>query len=264
MLAPRRTGPATTRSRRTGPTAAGAVIAAFAVFVTAPLATGAAAADDIPLPVTTTREVVGTSVRGLPVTVLHRTTEGATRRVLVIGSIHGDERAGMRVVRALRDRADLPDQLDLWLAPTVNPDGTAADRRTNANGVDLNRNFPYNWHAGSRGETWPGPRPLSEPESVALRDLVRRVDPWLVVTFHQPLFGVGVNDKGYRTVRAIAAGMRLPLEDYVCSGACYGTFTQWVNNRTDGLAVTVEFGERVRDWRIRAAARTVVDVGAGG
>ena len=264
MLAPRRTGPATTRSRRTGPTAAGAVIAAFAVFVTAPLATGAAAADDVPLPVTTTREVVGTSVRGVPVTVLHRTTEGATRRVLVIGSIHGDERAGMRVVRALRDRADLPDQLDLWLAPTVNPDGTAADRRTNANGVDLNRNFPYNWHAGSRGETWPGPRPLSEPESVALRDLVRRVDPWLVVTFHQPLFGVGVNDKGYRTVRAIAAGMRLPLEDYVCSGACYGTFTQWVNNRTDGLAVTVEFGERVRDWRIRAAARTVVDVGAGG
>ena len=246
-----------------------AVTALAALVLAAPLtlATGSVAADDTAeataLPVTTTREVVGTSVRGVPVTVVHRTTEGATQRVLVIGSIHGDERAGMRVVRLLRDRADLPDTLDLWLAPTVNPDGTAADRRTNAHGVDLNRNFPYNWHATSRGETWSGPRPLSEPESVALRDLVRRVDPWLVVTFHQPLFGVGVNDKGYRTVRAIAEGMRLPLEDYVCSGACYGTFTQWVNNRTDGLAVTVEFGAgRVRDWRIRAAVRTVVDVGA--
>ena len=261
MPAPRRTG-----SRRPGSLAAGAALAS--VLLAAPLtalAAGSAAADDVPLPVTTTREVVGTSVRGLPMTVIHRTTEGATRRVLVIGSIHGDEQAGMRVVRALRDRVDLPDQLDLWLAPTVNPDGTAADRRTNAHGVDLNRNFPYNWHTSSRGETWSGPRPLSEPESVALRDLVRRVDPWLVITFHQPLFGVGVNDKGYRTVRAIAEGMRLPLEDYVCSGACYGTFTQWVNNRTDGLAVTVEFGDgRVRDWRIRAAARTVVDVGAGG
>jgi hypothetical protein len=50
----------------------------------------------------------------------------------------------------------------------------------------------------------------------------------------------------------------------VCTGICYGTFTQWVNKRTDGLAVTVEFGHRVREWRIRAAARTVVDVGAGG
>ena len=258
MPAPRRPG-----SRRTGPLAAGALVAALALAAPLTLAAGAAA-DDVVLPVTTTREVVGTSVRGLPVTVVHRSTEGATRRVLVIGSIHGDERAGMRVVRALRDRVDLPDQLDLWLASTVNPDGTAADRRTNAHGVDLNRNFPYNWHTSSRGETWSGPGPLSEPESVALRDLVRRVDPWLVVTFHQPLFGVGVNDKGYRTVRAIAAGMRLPLEDYVCSGACYGTFTQWVNNRTDGLAVTVEFGDRVPDWRIRAAARTVVDVGAGG
>ena len=232
------------------------------------LAAGSAAADDAAddaaLPVTTTSEVVGTSVRGLPMTVVHRTTEGATRRVLVIGSIHGDERAGMRVVRALRDRVDLPDQLDLWLARTVNPDGTAADRRTNAHGVDLNRNFPYNWHTSSRDETWSGPRPLSEPESVALRDLVRRLDPWLVITFHQPLFGVGVNDKGNRTVKALAAGMRLPLEDFVCTGICYGTFTQWVNNRTDGLAVTVEFGHRVRDWRIRAAARTVVDVGAGG
>jgi len=243
-------------------------VAAAVLVAPLTLAAGSAAADDAAddaaLPVTTTSEVVGTSVRGLPMTVVHRTTEGATRRVLVIGSIHGDERAGMRVVRALRDRVDLPDQLDLWLARTVNPDGTAADRRTNDHGVDLNRNFPYNWHTSSRDETWSGPRPLSEPESVALRDLVRRLDPWLVITFHQPLFGVGVNDKGYRTVKALAAGMRLPLEDFVCTGICYGTFTQWVNNRTDGLAVTVEFGHRVRDWRIRAAARTVVDVGAGG
>ena len=237
----------------------------MAVVLAAPLtalAAGSAAADDVALPVTTTREVVGTSVLGLPMTVIHRTTEGASRRVLVIGSIHGDERAGLRVVRALRDRVDLPDQLDLWLAPTVNPDGTAADRRTNAHGVDLNRNFPYNWHTSGRGDTWSGPRPLSEPESVALRDLVRRVDPWLVVTFHQPLFGVGLNDDHRDVVRALAAGMRLPVDDFACSGVCYGTFTQWVNNRTEGMAVTVEFGHRVRDWRIRAAARTVVDVGA--
>ena len=238
-----------------------ALVAALTAQVTL-TASPAASAPDSDLPVTTTREVVGTSVLGRPMTVIHRTTEGATRRVLVIGSIHGDERAGMRVVRELRDRADLPDALDLWLAKTVNPDGTAADRRTNAHGVDLNRNFSYNWHRTSRGETWSGPGPLSEPESVALRDLVRRVDPWLVITFHQPLFGVGLNDDHRWLVRTLAAGMRLPVDDFTCSGACYGTFTQWVNNRTDGVAVTVEFGHSALDWRIRAAARTVVEVGS--
>jgi len=210
----------------------------------------------------TTREAVGTSVEGRPISVVRRTHEGATRRVLVIGSIHGDERAGLRVVRTLVRRAELPPDLDLWLVRSVNPDGTEDDRRTNARGVDLNRNFPYRWHTGPRGSTWSGRAPLSEPESLALRDLVRRIDPWLVVTFHQPLLGVGANDKGMPTVRAIAAGMRLPVRTYSCTGVCHGTFTGWVNNRTDGLAVTVEFGPTAPAWRIRRAADTVVDVGA--
>jgi len=212
----------------------------------------------------TTREVVGTSVRGRPITVVHRAHEGATRRVLVIGSIHGDERAGLRVVRRLVERPDLPPELDLYLARTVNPDGTAIDRRTNAHGVDLNRNFPYKWGTSPRGSTWSGPSPLSEPESVALRDLIRRLDPWLVVTFHQPLFGVGANDKGMTTVRAIARGMRLPVDDFACTGVCHGTFTSWVNHRTESLAVTVEFGDTAPDWRIARAANTVVEVGSTG
>ena len=221
--------------------------------------------------VVTTREVIGTSVNGRPIVAVHRTRavpEGtvvdpaATRTVLVIGSIHGDEQAGLRVVRLLRDRDRLPAGLDLWLVPTVNPDGTAAYRRTNAHGVDLNRNFPYLWRSSSRTATWSGPEPLSEPEGVALRDLVRRLQPDLTLTFHQPLFGVGANDKAMPTVRALARGMRLPVDEFHCTGVCYGTFTGWVNHRTDGLAVTVEFGSRVPSWRIWRAARTVVEVGS--
>jgi predicted deacylase len=211
----------------------------------------------------TTREVIGTSVLDRPIRVVHRAHEGATRRVLVIGTIHGDEPAGMRVVRRLVRRGELPRDLDLWMVRTVNPDGTAADRRTNANGVDLNRNFPYRWQTSARGETWSGRKPLSEPEAVALRQLVRRVQPELVVTFHQPLFGVGKNDEGMRTVRALAEGMRLPVRDFSCGGVCHGTFTGWVNHRTDGLAVTVEFGRSAPYWRIRRAAATILRVGTG-
>lgn len=242
-------------SRRTTVVLAAAIALGVA---TGPVAAPASAAVE---PVTT-REVVGTSVEGRPITVVRRTSEGATRRVLVIGSIHGDERAGMRVVRELVRRAQLPADLDLWLATTVNPDGTADDRRTNAHGVDLNRNFPYRWGSSPRGATWSGTGPMSEPESVALRALVRRIDPALVITFHQPLYGVGANDKGMPTVRALAAGMGLPVSRFVCTGICHGTFTGWVNNRTDGLAVTVEFGRQATDGLIRRAARTVVTVAA--
>jgi hypothetical protein len=242
-----------------------AAVSAVPVVVAAP----AAAAG----PVLTTREVLGTSVEGRPIVLVHRTTDATvaaasagrpTRTVLVIGSIHGDEQAGLRVIKRLRHRDRLPVGLDLWLIRTVNPDGTAHDVRTNARGVDLNRNFPYLWHSSPRGATWSGKAPLSEPESVLLRDLVLRLQPDLSLVFHQPLFGVGASDKGMPMVRELAAGMRLPVDQFRCTGICYGTFTGWVNHRTPGLSVTVEFGRLVRPWRIGRAARTVVEVGLAG
>jgi hypothetical protein len=237
---------------------AAAVTAVLVTTVGPPAGAATSATSDV----VTTREVVGQSVQGRPILAIHRAVPGATRTVLVIGCIHGNERAGMRVVRMLRDRANLPADVDLWLVPTVNPDGVAADRRTNAHGVDLNRNFTYHWHPSSKGPTWSGPRPLSEPESVALRALQERLNPVLTIVFHQPLFGVGSTDKSMSTVRAIARGMHLPVADLNCSGVCYGTFTSWINARTAGLGITVEFGRRVLQWRIGAAAGTVLRVGS--
>jgi hypothetical protein len=66
-----------------------------------------------------------------------------------------------------------------------------------------------------------------------------------------------------RTVRAIAQEMRLPVRDFNCTGVCRGTFTGWVNHRTAGLAVTVEFGRSAPYWRIRRAATALVRVGSG-
>ena len=246
-----------TRSRRTA-----AALVALAMATGLLAGVGAAPASGAAAPVIGT-ETFGTSVEGRHIKVVHRAHEGATRRVLVVGNIHGDEQAGLRVVKELLRREGLPRELDLWLARTVNPDGTADDRRTNAHGVDLNRNFPYRWHSGARGPTWSGPAPMSEPESVALRTMVRKLKPWLVVIFHQPLYGVGANDKGMPTVRALAAGMRLPVREFHCTGVCYGTFAGWVNHRTDSLAVTVEFGRSASDAMIARAARTVVRVGSG-
>jgi protein MpaA len=205
---------------------------------------------------------IGTSVKGRPITVVHRSYPGARTKVLIIGSIHGDERAGLRVIKDLLDRK-LQHNVDLYLMRTANPDGVHADRRTNAHHVDLNRNFGYHWAPSAKGSsTYGGPTKFSEPESKAVKKFVKQLHPALVVTFHQPLFGVGANDKGMPVVRAIAAGIHLPVKSFSCTGKCPGSFTSWVNHRTDAIAVTVEFGPHASKKRIRRAARTVLRVGS--
>jgi predicted deacylase len=180
----------------------------------------------------------------------------------VIGSIHGDETAGMGVTTRLKTRA-LPSNLDLWLIPMANPDGVAAHTRTNAHRVDLNRNFPYRWRKINVGKsTYSGPSAASEPETKALMRFITRVNPRITITFHQPLFGVGTNTKRNDVVRALASAIQLPVESYSCTGVCYGSFTSWHNYYKTGVAVTVEFGRAATNWRKDKAAAAVVSVGS--
>ena len=204
---------------------------------------------------------IGTSVEGRPIVAVHRWTDGATSTAVVIGSMHGDERAGMRVVRLLRT-GRLPAGLDLWLVRTVNPDGTAADRRTNAHGVDLNRNFPRHWeHADAGTTTWSGPSAASEPETRAVQAFLREVRPRTTLVLHQPLFGVdSYRAKSMTLVRRLSTATGLPVRSFGCSGGCHGTLTDWHNARLPGRAVTVEFGETASADRIARVARGITRV----
>jgi murein peptide amidase A len=138
----------------------------------------------LPAPPPAHVEVSGHSVQGRPIRAFE--LRGGSRAVLVVGCIHGDETAGISVTRLLERRA-VPG-VDLWLVPDLNPDGVARGTRQNAHGVDLNRNFPAMWlRIGHRGSPqWSGPRPLSEPESRAARNLILRLRPRLTLWFHQP------------------------------------------------------------------------------
>jgi len=73
--------------------------------------------------------------------------------VKYVSTMHGDEVVGMEMTIMLakllleqygKDArlTGLVNDLELWLIPDMNPDGTALKRRYNANYVDLNRTFP--------------------------------------------------------------------------------------------------------------------------
>ena len=132
------------------------------------------------------RQIVGWSVLGRPIVAVEMGNPAASRRLLVVAAIHGDEVAGLDVVRALEAQAQ-PADLDLWLVEAVDPDGVAARSHLNAHGVNLNRNFPYGWTAGGRSGDWqyPGPWAASEPETRAVMALVQRLRPQVTVWFHQ-------------------------------------------------------------------------------
>src|SRR6201996_6284049 len=146
------------------------VVAAFLAAATAPAAPR--------------RLVIGTSVRGRPIVAWSFGSDHARRRILIIGVIHGNETAGLAITSALRRMAP-PPGVQLWLVPELNPDGVAADTRQNADGVDLNRNFPFRWRYTADPTYYSGPRPASEPETRAAMRLVRRIRPAVTITYHQ-------------------------------------------------------------------------------
>lgn len=102
----------------------------------------------------------------------------------------------------------LVDNTELYFIPCVNPDGYLynefifpqggglwrKNRRVNGNGsfgVDLNRNYGYQWGADDNGsspntssETYRGPAPFSEPETRMIRDFCRVHDFKSTLNYH--------------------------------------------------------------------------------
>lgn len=143
------------------------------------------------------------SVKGQPLYWQDLPKANAKLRVLVVGGIHGDELSSASLaLHWLQIAKEIPADAHWRFIPLLNPDGLLMSpaRRTNANGVDLNRNFPTpHWEREAKiyweqkvkrdPRRWPGPKPLSEPESKFLHDEMERFKPHLIVSIHAP-YGV--------------------------------------------------------------------------
>jgi protein MpaA len=188
------------------------------------------------------RRRIGTSVRGRPIFAYRVGNPDAATRAVVLGNMHGDEPAGVRLARAIIGGPPV-EGIDLWVVPTMNPDGLSEGIRQNARGVDLNRNWRYRW-LQQEGRYGSGPRPFSEPESRAMRSFLISVDPRFIVSFHQPLYAVDSDGvKNRHLMNRLAEYLALPKRPLSCRiGVCHGTMTGWFNSHHPGACITVEFG----------------------
>ncbi|MDQ8181548.1 murein tripeptide amidase MpaA [Pelagicoccus sp. SDUM812005] len=137
----------------------------------------------------------GKSVNGIPLEV-YLPSSGQCD-LLLFAAIHGEEPETTTLLsKALRSLERPSPRCAIVLC--ANPDGTLRGTRGNANGVELNRNFPAtNWQDSPVSTKWApnhgyvnhstGPAPASEPETRALIDLVQALAPKTILSLHAPL-----------------------------------------------------------------------------
>jgi hypothetical protein len=136
--------------------------------------------------------IIGQSVNGQSIYVDQ--LGNGTRNVVLVGGMHsGSAPSTVDLARQVLDyftenMGEIPDNVKLHIISNASPDNprlpNTLEGRTNANGVDLNRNWDCDW---KRQATWAGKKvsggtaPFSEPETQALRDYFQRTQPVAVI-----------------------------------------------------------------------------------
>ena len=122
------------------------------------------------------RSVYGRSIWGVILSDRPWTRESDEPSMRILGGHHGDEWAAIELplrfswflaeaCSAGVEEAAFLERTELWVVPLLNPDGMDLFTRTNANSVDLNRNYSFMW----RGGAYSGSGPFSEPETYSIR-----------------------------------------------------------------------------------------------
>lgn len=240
-----------------------------------------------PISIGTTHE--GREIRGMRITG-NGTSNVAKKTVVFHGLIHAREWiTGMTTMYAADNLLDgyatdsrvqnVMDNVEFLVIPVLNPDGYEysrnvnrywrKNRRPNSNGtfgVDLNRNFGFNWGTGFGGssgtqnsEVYRGPAAFSEPESQALRDLfldnqqiVSHIDfhsygqiiagPWGYTLDNPPLVEMLDRQAGSMadSIQAISGQQYLWGDDTNVLGIANGITNDWAYGDQGVFSYTVE------------------------
>jgi hypothetical protein len=207
------------------------------------------------------------SVLGRPI--IAKNIGDGCRKYLFIGTHHGDEPQGGRVLELFYDYLvdhpeAVPEDAEVWVVPYLNPDGLAVGTRWNARGVNLNRNYLTNdW--GSYDVTsasslelsgivpisdmsvivtgtpftfnYPGSKPFSEPETTAVANLCVHTSFRAMISIHDAEGCVYWGQTGADLAYLFSNWTGLPVAGGL---SISGDATRWFGQTTGGAATTIE------------------------
>lgn len=176
---------------------------------------------------------------------------------LFFGVFHGDEGiAGQvmhRFVEYLQAGRLAGEPIDfgqkpVLVVPVLNPDGLHARTRGNANGVDLNRNYPTpEWEENSVGTPYySGPQAASEPETRLVASLIETYRPRKIITVHSPYKVLNIDGPARALAEAMAAHSGYPVVEDI-GYPTPGSFGTWAGKIRNIPVVTLELPPGVDD-----------------
>ena len=200
---------------------------------------------------------IGETIEGKSLEV-YRFGSGPTVR-MIIGAIHGGyESNTATLVYLLRDdlkagRITVPEEITLYLLPVFNADGfydylNLPAGRSNARGVDLNRNWDSYWQANwdrtgcfNYLQLTAGDAPFSEPETQALRDFLLNNHVDALISYHSAMSAIfaggrpepdPASDSLARALSAVSLYLYPPVNDPGCQYT--GQLIDWASD--NGIA----------------------------
>jgi len=205
--------------------------------------------------------VIGYSVQGRPIDIY--TFGQGESLYLIIAGIHGGyesntvDLANQLIVYITDHPEVIPSGETLYVINDMNPDAVArgrnADARVNANGVDLNRNFPTkNWvpdwdhdNCWNERPTTGGASGGSEPETKTVMNFILTRHIQALISYHSAALGVFPGGNPWQLASKQLAGMLGDVTGYpyppIDIGCVYtGTLADWAVENGVGAAVDME------------------------
>ena len=174
--------------------------------------------------------------------------------VLIIGVFHGDEPQGKYLIEKYLSQKIYPQKEgnnNLIFIPCLNPDGMQNNTRINANGVDLNRNFPTkNWgqDGSDAGENpkdyYGGKAPASEIETQFVIDIIGKYKPKIILTLHAPYKIVNYDGPAQDIAQKISEIINYPVEPSI-GYPTPGSFGTYCGVERNIPTITLELDEKI-------------------
>ena len=222
--------------------------------------------------------ILGKSVKNKEVKGYSFGDSDSFNKTLIIGCIHGCEPQSKEVCEMyIEENKDKPfmDNSYLLIIPCLNPDGLELNTRTNANGVDLNRNFPSNtWRPVLKNEDkspyYPGVSAGSEPETKIIIDLLKKNNFKKIISIHTNHFIQNPNppminfdgEDSMELAEKLGQVIHLPVHSDI-GYSTPGSLGTWVGIELKKISITIELDDKKKSAELYKKHSALFEVCVG-